>query len=447
MNKKEVAEIKKRFTKKNASFSRMAGCYVDMNHEKVCSFNGQFLTLPENEFHKYLEIAGKTLSGTMGNNLLNLSFLAGEEAAGGHQHALMALRESGLQNEEMLDAWYDMVIAQYKHVGNYLILLYLDAYDVPMRTKDGQKLDDSEEVYTYLLCAVCPVELTKAGLEYRREENCFAARDRDWVVGAPESGFLFPSFRGRSTDIHEALFYTRDAKLPHDEMMEKILGCSITHTAAEHKKAFSELLMDGLEGGAQPAEDLYLDVQKNLQDFVALDEDGPEDREPLLLDGDVVRKALREAQLPEEKTESLTAAVCEVFGQKPPLLEQVVDKNALKNNDVRLEKNRLQRLLADSLAETGALKEKTDQLQEEKQSLRAESEALRREKDSLQAEAARLREEAASEEEDSDYAVSVRIDDGKAAFIRTEYVDGERYLLIPLDHGETVLVNGEEAEV
>ena len=85
MNKKEVLELKRRLKKDQATFSRLVGCYVDCNHEKVCKFGGKFLTLEEDEYYKYLEISNKVLSGTLGNNLLNLQFPLEEEEVGGRQ--------------------------------------------------------------------------------------------------------------------------------------------------------------------------------------------------------------------------------------------------------------------------------------------------------------------------------------------------------------------------
>ena len=154
MNKKEVLELKRRFKKDAATFTQLVGCYVDCNHNKVCKFGGKFLTLEEDEYYKYLEIANKVLSGTLGNNLLNLDFPREEEEVGGRQQILMALRDSKLEDETLLDTYYDLVIDTYDEAGNYLILLYLDSYDVMTRTKDNINVDESEEVYTYLLAAI-----------------------------------------------------------------------------------------------------------------------------------------------------------------------------------------------------------------------------------------------------------------------------------------------------
>ena len=220
MNKKDIAELKKRLTKTGCSFTKMAGCYIDNEKNKIVKLHETFLNLDEDEMHKYLDIAKKTMSGTVHNNLLELSFPKEEEEAGGKQQFLMGLRETKLKNEEMIDLFFDRIIETYDFPGNYLILLFHDVYDVITKTEDNQALDESEEVYEYLLCSICPVTLSKAALGYRADEHRIGSRIRDWVVGAPETGFIFPAFSERSTDIHSAIFYTRNTKEPHKEMME-----------------------------------------------------------------------------------------------------------------------------------------------------------------------------------------------------------------------------------
>ena len=185
MDKKDVLELKRRLKKDDCTFTRMCGCYVDSNRNKVVAFGQTFLNLEDEEFYKYLEIAKKTLSGTLGNNLLEFEFPGEEESPGGRQQFLMALKSTALKNDELLDRLYDLVIDNYDYAGNYLILVFHDAYDVMTKTTDNGKLDESEEVYEYLLCAVCPVVLSKPGLGYRepyRPKNqgldCKPAGDR-----------------------------------------------------------------------------------------------------------------------------------------------------------------------------------------------------------------------------------------------------------------------------
>lgn len=211
MQKKDILELKRRFKKDACTFTKLRGCYVDNQKNILLHIDETFLNLEEDEFYKYLEIAKKALSGTIGNNLLELSFRrdeAGEEA----QKFFLALRDSALKQDGLLDLLYERIIREYDFAGNYLILLFHDAYDVITKTTDNNKLDESEEVYEYVLCAICPVELTKAGLGYHKDKNIIAPRIRDWVVSVPETGFLFPAFSDRSSDVNAMGYYVKDAK-------------------------------------------------------------------------------------------------------------------------------------------------------------------------------------------------------------------------------------------
>ena len=130
----------------------------------------------------------------MGNNLLELNFPPDEENIGGRQLSLMELKKSKLKDDALLDSFYKLIIDSYDYTGNFLILIFHDAYDVITKTTDNSKLDESEEVYEYLLCAICPVSLSKPGLGYFEDENRIGARIRDWVVGTSRSWICFSSF-------------------------------------------------------------------------------------------------------------------------------------------------------------------------------------------------------------------------------------------------------------
>ena len=220
------------------------------------------------------------MSGTIGNNLLELEFPLAEEAAGGRQQFLMGLRESKLKNDDLMDTFYDMIIDSYDYVGNYLILIFHDAYDVMTKTSDNDKLDESEEVYEYLLCAICPVNLTKPGLGYREDENRIGPRIRDWVVGAPDTGFVFPAFTDRSTDIHSVMFYTRDTKTPHAEFMESGLGCGTKLTATEKKLTFQSIVKEVIGEDEEESDAVFGDIQENLNNMIPVTEDETVEPEP-----------------------------------------------------------------------------------------------------------------------------------------------------------------------
>ncbi len=428
MNKKEILELKKRFKKDQATFTRLVGCYVDCNREKICKFGGKFLTLEEEEYYKYLEIANKVLSGTLGNNLLNLSFPIEEEQVGGRQQILMALRDTDLEDETLLDTYYDLVIDTYDEPGNYLILLYLDSYDVMTRTNDNINVDESEEVYKYLMCAICPVSLSKPGLGYLESEKRIGPRIRDWVVGVPATGFLFPAFNDRSTDIHSTLFYTRNTKEPHSEFMTNGLGCGVERTATEQKMAFHSIVRNVLGAEDDSTDDVMLDIQQNLSDMAdEYAECHDTDEDPFILDKDVMSKVLNESNVSEEKINRIEKSIDEAFGEKLPVAENVIDSKALVANELRVEKLALE----DQVGElTLQLNEKNTELEEKTTKLLEKQEEI----DNYVAET-------------RTYDVVLRVKPEKAAQIKSQIINGEKCLVIPMKENENATINGVNTSV
>ena len=423
MNKKEVLELKRRFKKEAATFTRVCGCYVDGNHNKVCKFGNTFLNLEEDEFYKYLEIANKALSGTIGNNLLELKFPIEEEEVGGRQHILMALRASKLEDENLLDTFYDLVIDTYDHAGNYLIVLFHDAYDVMTRTKDNNNLDESEEVYEYLICAICPVDLSKPGLGFLEDEHRIGPRVRDWVVGAVDTAFLFPAFNDRSTDIHSTLFYTKNTKEPHSEFMANGLGCGIERTATEQKMAFHSIVRNVLGAEDEHTDDVLLDLQQNLSDMIGeYAETHDDDDDVFLLDKEVVTKLLADSDISEEKAAKIEKSVDEAFGEKPPAAENVIDSKALVQNELRVEKMALE-------DQVGTL---TVQLNEKDEALAERTSQLIEKQEEIDNYIA----------ETKTYDVVLRVKPEKASQIKSQVINGQKCLVIPMGEDEHATING-----
>ena len=245
MTSKEIKEIRKLYTKDRCSVSRLCGCYVSGEKEKLASFTGGLLGMQDDEMFKYLEILKKCLSGSIEKNLFNLEIPLAFELENDAYKLLAGIREADLGNPALMDAFYDKIIETYDHAGNYLILIAHDTYDVPGRSSLGDTMDDaSEESYSYLLCAICPVDLGKPGLSFDQEEGWFMAIDRDWIAGAPEAGFLFPAFNDRSTDLHAALYYAKNADALQEELVGTLFGCEIPSTAEEKKNAFGTVVSE-----------------------------------------------------------------------------------------------------------------------------------------------------------------------------------------------------------
>ena len=316
MIKQEVNELKRLYTPSNCSITRICGCYVDGEKNRKTEFKEAFLSLPEEEIFKYFELLRKTLSGTLGKNLLNLDFPLSSEEAGGTQEFLLKLRDSKLKDEELLSQFYDRIISSYEYVGNYLILIIHDAYDVPGKTTDGLTMEDaSDSVFEYMLCCICPVNLSKPGLSYDASANEFHNRIRDWVVEMPECGFLFPSFNDRASDIHSTLYYSKNPEEPHQEFVTDILGCSLPLTAGSQKETFQTLIEETL--GEEADYEVVKSIHENLTEMI---EEHKEIPEPLTLDKKQVKTLFEKSGVEEEKLETFDQLYDAAAGETTSLL-------------------------------------------------------------------------------------------------------------------------------
>lgn len=316
MNKKEVLEIRRQFTPERCAITRICGCYVNHEKEKKTELKKAFLSLPEEEAFKYFDIFRHTLSGTIGKNLLNMDFPLEQEMPGGTQDFLLKLLESRLTDEILLEDFYDKIIENYEYAENYYIILIHGAYDVPGRASDGEEMfDASDTVYEHIVCSICPVNLTKAGLTYNAETNSIEDRIRDWLVEAPLNGFVFPAFNERASDIHSILYYTKKAEEIQPEFINTVLGSRIPLTAGDQKTSFQTIISDTL--GC----DCNYETVRNIHDNICgMLEEAKESPEPVELAKPDVKRLLEESGVPEEKLTTFDSQFEEIAGEQKSFL-------------------------------------------------------------------------------------------------------------------------------
>ena len=313
MNRKEIAEIRRRFNPDKNAISCIRGCYVSEKGEVVAAFNRPLMSFPMEEQEKYLSIFKRTLAGAPGRNLIDIEFRPDQVMADDAHGLLMGLRNTALTVDQGVEKLCRKIIDSLDMEGNYLILMLHDAYDVPFRHVDEHKVDVvSEEVFSYIMVSVCPVKLTKPALSYFSEDNAFHSREPDWVVAAPELGFMFPTFDDRATNIYAALYYTRDAADIHEEFIEAVFNADAPMPAAEQKETFQAVLEDALE------DDLSLDVVQAVHDTLRerLEEhDRDKTAEPLELGRREVVNLLESCGVPEEKLQAFEEKYDAEFGE------------------------------------------------------------------------------------------------------------------------------------
>lgn len=312
MNDKEIGEIRRHLRRDRSNITAIYGCYVNEAKEIVTQFRQSTGIMPENEGDKYFALFRRVLSGSLGKNLIDITFKTSQVASSPEHKLLMDLRQSKLEEEESRTALFQKIIDAIVLEGAYLILLGCDSYDVPFKSKDDSfQKDAGDETYTCILCAICPVKQTKANLHYVPEEKLFHDGAMHQMVSAPALGFLFPAFDNRSTNIYNALYYTHDVKANQDALIEAIFNTPVPQPAAEQKKTFEALLTTSLE------EECSLDVVQTVHDQlcqrIALHKESKVP-EPLMISKEDVKEVLSSCGISDAHMAKFSVDYDEAFG-------------------------------------------------------------------------------------------------------------------------------------
>lgn len=311
MNEKEVGELRRRFKADKCAITHVRGCYVNEKREIVSQFDQSLALMGEEESDKLLSILRRTLSGGIDRNLIDVSFATSQVAEGEEHKLLMALRDSALQDEEAVQAFFQKAIGSLDLEGSYLILLAHDRYDVPYRAKDGEtQKDASQEVYSYILCSVCPVKQTKPALSFYVRENRFYNRQVDWLVSPPEVGFLFPAFDDRSTNLYDALYYNRDVGENHPDFAQAVFSSPIPMPAETQKATFQAILGETLE--EECSYEVVQAVHDQLRELVEEHKENKE--EPLMVSKGAVKCVLLSCGVSESHVSAFDSRYDDSFG-------------------------------------------------------------------------------------------------------------------------------------
>ncbi len=335
MNDKEIGEIRRHLRRDRSNITAIFGCYVNDNKEIITEFRHSTGMMPENESDKYFALLRRTLSGSIGKNLIDISFKTSQVAGSPEHKLLMDLRQSQLKDDDLRQEIYKKIIDTVVMEGSYLILLGCDSYDVPFKSKDDSfQKDNSDETYTYLICTICPVKQTKANLHYVPEEKLFHDGAMNQMVAAPALGFLFPAFDNRSTNIYNALYYTRDVKASQDALIEALFNTPVPQPAAEQKKTFEALLTTSL--GEECTMDVVQTVHEQLCQRIELHKESKVP-EPLMISKEDVKEVLTSCGVSEEHMAKFSVDYDEAFGFEADLHPKNIIDNKhfeLKTPDV-----------------------------------------------------------------------------------------------------------------
>ena len=301
MNQNELKEIRRRFRPDQDNISRIYGCYVNAAKEIVTRIDMSLGLMEQEETEMYYKILKKALSGTLGRNLIDIEFSTAQVESSDEHRLLQALRTSHLSDESMRELMYERIIETLDFGDeSYVILMASDSYDVPYRGGDGEVFDEgSSEVFDYFICCVCPVKDAKAALRYESEERAFRGASTGHVLGAPEIGFMFPSFDDRCANIYNLLYYSRNVSEIHDEFIKGIFNTeSIPLSAVAQKEAFGDSLSFSL--GDKCSLEVVQAVHEDIREKLALHKESKEPELPEIYIEDV-DDILRKSGVPDEK--------------------------------------------------------------------------------------------------------------------------------------------------
>ena len=312
MNDKEIGEIRRHLRRDRSNITKIYGCFVNDNKEIITEFSQSTGIMPENVGDKYFALFKRVLSGAIGKNLIDITFKTSQVANSPEHKLLMDLRASKLADDELLHGFFQKIIDSVVMEGNYLVLMGCDSYDVPFKGKDDlSDSDKSEEVYTFIVCAICPVKQTKPNLHYVPEEKLFHDGAMNQPVSAPVLGFLFPAFDNRATNIYNALYYTHDIKVSQDALIEALFNTPVPMPAAEQKKCFEALLTTAL--GEECNLDVVQTVHDQLCQRIELHKEAKVP-EPLMIAKADVQEALASCGVSEEHLAKFSVDYDETFG-------------------------------------------------------------------------------------------------------------------------------------
>lgn len=315
MNKKEILELRKTFRPENCNISRIATCYVTSEKEKILEKSQAFLSLPEEEAFKYFDILKQALSGTVGKNLYTLKTNSIHPADESPQK-LETLRKYHMNDEGMLTDLFDSIIGSYDSSENYLIIVVNGLYDIPGVTSDDQELEDaSDEVYSYILTCICPVELDEPGLSIDCTKPAILDKERDWMVKSPVNALLYPAFTDRATDIHHALYFAKKAENSQDDFLKELIGSEMMLSDKEEHEWFLDTLNHAHE------EQMPLETAKEIHTKL-------------------VEKSLEKENLPSagmlSKKELLQVIDKELNADQVKDIDEDYDKTVGKENDITI---------------------------------------------------------------------------------------------------------------
>ncbi len=313
MNEKEIAEIKRRFNPQRSNITRIRGCCVSTEKAILSEFDQTLAFLTEDESEKILSILKKTLSGYLGRTLIDIEFSTQQVLEAPEHKTLMDIRSSGLSDDEAVRNLFERIIETVEMDTNYVIILANDKYDVPSHGVDGEKTDDSNEVFNYFVCAICPIKTSKSQLGFYISGNPFRSVSADTVVCAPELGFMFPCFDDRTANIYKTMLYTKNTEADNSLFVDKLFGTNVPMPAEVQKETFGNILEETAD--AECNLHLVKSLHNQISEMIEEHKESGEEA-PLMLDKKQIATVLGASGITEKQITAFEEKFESEFGDQ-----------------------------------------------------------------------------------------------------------------------------------
>lgn len=312
MNEKEIFEIRRRYRPDKTGISRVHGCLINEKKEIISEFDQSFGNMSEEGAEGILSLLKKVLYGAQGKNLYEIEFSTAQVSESPNYKLISALRATGLNDATVTHAFYEKVAESLEIDGNYLILIAHDSYDVFDYSADGEMETDSNSVYSYVICAVCPVKAAKPSMSYYMPEKNFRSISTDTMVCRPELGFTFPAFDDRRANIYKTLYFTRSSENSYDGLVKALFEAELPMPASEQKQTFGEILEEtvGDECNLRVVRSVHAQLNHKIEEHKNEKSD-----EPCLIGKNDVGEMLRYCGVDEEKIQAFEDGFDERFGE------------------------------------------------------------------------------------------------------------------------------------
>ena len=292
MTERELREIKRRFRPEKSNIPNIVGAFINENGEIIYKITQSIALTDSVASEKLLGVMKKSLSGSLGTNLIDMPFSTKQVTDSAEHKLLTSLLKTDLRDEAVLDEFYNKVRESIKLESNYVILLAKDTYDVFHKSSDGES-ESSGEVFSYIVCAICPVKTPTEALTFREADKLFHLSSVGAILSSPELGFMFPTFEDRRTNIYNALFYTRSVSESYPEFTDKIFASEPPMPPRAQKATFNECLSDAL--GEECTYEVVRSVHAQVAEMIEAHKEAKEE-EPLLFTKETVKEKIREIE-------------------------------------------------------------------------------------------------------------------------------------------------------